>query len=126
MGILLLMAIATHSQEHSAQAVDSLVLTLAGADSASMRIPVIYSNKGCGRCVTATDFFIANEMDFLKLDLGMTKNREVMYQAAMRAEDKTSVSVLFPVIIYRKEVYYGQSPLRDYLEALRRKTREAN
>jgi len=123
LAILLTLTTAAFSQENTILHRDSLVLSLSGVDSVSMLIPVVYSNKGCGRCVTASDFLKANEMDFLKLDLGITKNRETMYHAAMRAEGKTSVSVMFPVIIYKRDVYYGQSPLREYLEALKQKFR---
>ncbi|HOU64251.1 MAG TPA: hypothetical protein PKX96_09210 [Dysgonamonadaceae bacterium] len=102
---------------------DSLVLSLQQADSLSEFLPIVYSNKGCGRCVTAENFLQSNGIDFIHLSLALEENRIIMYQVATGQAAKTNISILYPVIIYKKEVYYGQTPLQEYLESLREKIR---
>ena len=49
----------------------------------------------------------------------MEENRTIMYQAATRQAGKSNISILYPVIIYKKEVYYGETPLLEFLESLK-------
>jgi len=98
---------------------DSLVLSLPQADSLSDLMPVLFSNQGCGRCVTTENFLQTNGIDFIYLNLEMEENRIIMYQVATRQAGKSNISILYPVIIYKKEVYYGETPLLEFLESLK-------
>lgn len=95
---------------------DSLTLTLQQVDSLSQLVPVIYSNKGCGRCVTAAHFFDEKGIPYLKLDLALSPNGMVMYQLAARAAGKTNIAIMYPVVAYKGVIYYGEYPLSEFLE----------
>ncbi|NPV35305.1 MAG: hypothetical protein HPY80_01410 [Bacteroidales bacterium] len=104
------------AQHHNVISSDSLTLTLQQVDSISQYIPVMYSNKGCGRCVTAARFFDEKGIPYLKLDLALSPNGMVMYQLASRAAGKTNIAIMYPVVAYKGVVYYGEYPLNEFLE----------
>ncbi len=104
------------AQQNKTPSNDSLTLTLQQVDSLSQRIPVMYSNKGCGRCVTAAHFFDEKHIPYVKLDLAIAPNNQVMYQLAARAAGKPNIAILYPVVVYQGSVYYGEYPLNDFLQ----------
>lgn len=103
-------------QSNKLAASDSLTLTLPQVDSISQFIPVMYSNKGCGRCVTAARYFDEKNIPYLKLDLSVQPNGQVMYQLASRAAGKPNIAIMYPVVAYKGVVYYGEYPLYEFLE----------
>ncbi len=114
--LFFLLPAALKAQQNKTLANDSLTLTLHEVDSLSQYIPVIYSNKGCGRCVTAARFFDEKSIPYLKLDLAVSLNSQVMYQLASRAAGKPNIAILYPVVAYKGVVYYGEYPLNEFLE----------
>lgn len=108
---------ASHAQQvNNLAASDSLTLTLPQVDSISQFVPVMYSNKGCGRCVTAARYFDEKKIPYLKLDLAVQPNGQVMYQLASRAAGKPNIAIMYPVVAYKGVVYYGEYPLNEFLE----------
>ncbi|MGC8864886.1 MAG: hypothetical protein ACP5O2_04090 [Bacteroidales bacterium] len=103
-------------QVNNLAASDSLTLTLQQVDSISQFLPVMYSNKGCGRCVTAARYFDEKKIPNLKLDLAIQPNGQVMYQLASRAAGKPNIAIMYPVVAYKGVVYYGEYPLNEFLE----------
>jgi len=114
--LVFLLPAALKAQQNKIMANDSLTLTLHQVDSLSQYIPVMYSNKGCGRCVTAARFFDEKSIPYLKLDLAVSPNSQVMYQLASRAAGKPNIAIMYPVVAYKGVVYYGEYPLNEFLE----------
>ena len=99
-------------------------LSLRQVDSLSAQIPVLFTNKGCGRCVTASVYCEEKGIPLYKISLGIPANRQTMFEVATRHAGRPDLSVMFPVIVYKDLVYYGQSPLNEFLSTLYAKTRE--
>lgn len=111
-----LLPVEVNAQQNENMVTDSLTLTLHQVDSLSQYIPVIYSNKGCGRCVIAARFFNEKSIPYIKLDLAVSPNNQVMYQLASRAAGKPNIAIMYPVVAYKGVVYYGEYPLNEFLE----------
>lgn len=116
MGIWGIVPASYAQQVNNLAASDSLTLTLQQVDSISQFIPVMYSNKGCGRCVTAARYFDEKKIPYLKLDLAVQPNGQVMYQLASRAAGKPNIAIMYPVVAYKGVVFYGEYPLNEFLE----------
>lgn len=99
--------------------VKSRVLTLNQVDSISSKGVVVYSNKGCGRCVTGKDLLKTKGIDFEELDLGEATNREVMLNLVTRAAAKQNVGAMYPVIVYKEMVLYGQEDMAQFIDKLK-------
>lgn len=99
--------------------VKSRVLTLNQVDSISSKSVVVYSNKGCGRCVTGKDLLKTKGIDFEELDLGEATNREVMLNLVTRAAAKQNVGAMYPVIVYKEMVLYGQEDMAQFIDKLK-------
>ncbi|GEM_PF-290496 len=95
------------------------VLTLNQVDSISSKRVVVYSNKGCGRCVTGKDLLKTKGIDFEELDLGEATNREVMLNLVTRAAAKQNVGAMYPVIVYKEMVLYGQEDMAQFIDKLK-------
>jgi glutaredoxin len=115
---LLLISSRVHAQSVTSDSLHSkavLILTEKQLDSISANVPVLYTNKGCGRCATAIKYLKDNNINFIEVNLGIPENRNLMYNKAMVFAGKSNISVMFPVIFYGKNVEYGQNVLREQL-----------
>lgn len=89
--------------------------TLEQVDSLKQIYPVVFSNKGCGRCTTAKDFFNKNQISYVNVNLGLPENRSLMYNVAKRAAGSKLRGIKYPVIIYKDSTHWGQSDLNTFL-----------
>ncbi|PKP23396.1 MAG: hypothetical protein CVU06_08475 [Bacteroidetes bacterium HGW-Bacteroidetes-22] len=89
--------------------------TLEQVDSLKQLYPVVFSNKGCGRCTTAKDFFNKNSISFVNVNLGLPENRSMMYSVAKRAAGSSLRGIKYPVIIYKDSTHWGQGDLNTFL-----------
>ncbi len=92
--------------------------TLAQVDSISKTLPVVFSNKGCGRCTTAKNLLTTNQIPFVVVDLGIPENRSLMYSIAQRAAGSSLKGIHYPVVVYKTETQYGQSDLNEFLTTI--------
>lgn len=92
--------------------------TLAMVDSLKELHPVVFSNKGCGRCTTAKNFLTEKGIPFVMIDLGIPENRSLMYSVAQRAAGSSLRGIHYPVILFKNDTQYGQSDLTIFLNNL--------
>ncbi len=99
--------------------VKSKVYTLHQVDSVAAKGVLVYSNKGCGRCVTGKELLKTKEITFDELDLGEAGNREVMLSLVSRAAGKQNVGAMYPIIVYKDLVLYGQEDMAQFIDKLK-------
>lgn len=92
--------------------------TLKQVDSLKQIYPVLFSNKGCGRCTTAKDFFNKNQISFVDVNLGLQENRSLMYSVAKRAAGSNLRGIKYPVILYKDSTHWGQSDMNAFLSRI--------
>jgi glutaredoxin len=87
-------------------------------DSIAKNTPVVFSNKGCSRCTIAKTYLKNAEIQYIEVDLGISANRELMYNKVLAFTGKPNIGVAYPVIFYQQEVLYGQEPVKEFLDRL--------
>jgi glutaredoxin len=93
-------------------------ITEQALDSISKTTPVVFTNKGCSRCVTAKTQLNEAQIPYYEVDLGVSSNRELMYSKVVAISGKTNIGVTFPIIFFEQSVLYGQQPLKEFIDKL--------
>lgn len=92
--------------------------TLHQLDSLSQLHPVVFSNKGCGRCATAKNFLSGHNIPFVVLNIGLPENRASMYTYAQKAAGGALKGIHYPVIVYKELTEFGQNDIQVFLTQL--------
>lgn len=92
--------------------------SLSQVDSLRQLLPVVFSNKGCGRCSMAKETLTKDSIPFIVVDLGTAENRSLMYSIAQRAAGDGLKGIHYPVITYKEMTEYGQLNLNEFLTQL--------
>lgn len=92
--------------------------TLQQLDSLRQLHPLVYSNKGCGRCATAKEFLTEHKIPFVVLNIGLPENRATMYSFAQKASEGALKGIHYPVIVYKDLTQFGQNDIQVFLAHL--------
>jgi glutaredoxin len=118
--VLLACVCISKSQDKTPEPVQNkpLEITEHQLNSIAKNTPVVFSNKGCSRCTIAKTYLKNAEIQYIEVDLGISANRELMYNKVLAFTGKPNIGVAYPVIFYQQEVLYGQEPVKEFLDRL--------